>query len=200
MRNTIIAVIILGMFGWAIYDYVSKLDPSDENENFSIENISGTYEEGGQGNLPQGDRNVIGLLPGNIAPNFKLETLDGEFISLSDYKGKRVLLNFWATWCPPCRAEIPDMQKFYEDKDIEVLAVNLIDSRPDEAENVAPFVEEYGMTFPVLLDYDSEVSQGLYNIQPIPTSFLIDSTGRIHNVAYGPLNYDLMVQEFEKMK
>lgn len=197
MRKGIIAVIIVGMFGWAIYDYVGKLESKEDS--FDVEESTGIQAGMEGGREPKGESDVVGLIPGNIAPDFELETLDGDTVRLQDYRGKQVMLNFWATWCPPCRAEIPDMQKFYEDKDVEILAVNLIDSRPDEADNVGPFVEEYELTFPILLDYDSEVSQGMYNIQPIPTSFLIDSTGRIHNVAYGPLNYDLMVQEFEKM-
>ena len=197
MRKGIIAVIIIGMFGWAIYDYIDKSDNPDASSSLdqfsntnSLEESNEEYEE---------NDNVVGLLRGNIAPDFEIETLEGETVKLSDYRGKRVMLNFWATWCPPCRAEIPDMQKFYENKDVVILAVNLIDSRPDEADNVEPFVKDYGLTFPVLLDEGSQVAN-LYQIQPIPTSFLIDSTGKIHNVAYGPLNYELMVQEFNNMK
>ncbi|MFP3339367.1 TlpA disulfide reductase family protein, partial [Micrococcus sp. SIMBA_131] len=63
------------------------------------------------------ESNDVGINKGQIAPNFKLQTLNGKTVQLSDYKGKRVIVNFWATWCPPCRAEIPDFQKLYEKKD-----------------------------------------------------------------------------------
>lgn len=107
-------------------------------------------------------------------------TLDGETVKLSDFRGKQIMLNFWATWCPPCRAEMPDTQKFHE-------------------KNVPEFVEEFGVTFRVLMDEKTEVAN-LYQIQPIPTSYMIDSDGIIQNMAFGALDYELMVQEFEKMK
>lgn len=194
MKKGILAVIILGMFTWAILEYVdfSKRKDSSLKEERSTNFINSNEEVSDL---------VVGLRKGNIAPDFEIETLNGERVKLSDYRGKRIMLNFWASWCGPCRAEIPDMQKFYEQKeeDIEILAVNLVDSRSDEAENVGPFVKDYELTFPVLLDWGNIVA-GIYQIQPIPTTFLIHSDGRIHNIAYGPLNYELMVQEFEKMK
>lgn len=194
MKKGIVAVIILGMFVWAILEYVdfSKTDDSSLEEETTTNFVE---QDEGTSDL------VVGLRQGNIAPDFELETLKGERVKLSDFRGKRIMLNFWASWCGPCRAEIPDMQKFYDQKeeDIEILAVNLIDSRPDEADNVGPFVEEYELTFPVLLDWGNVVS-GIYQIQPIPTTFLIHSDGRIHNIAYGPLNYELMIQEFAKME
>src|SRR5690625_2621225 len=179
-----IALIIVGMFGWAVYDYIDKSDKSDTLSTGEGDSVD--LHANGEDNNEKGKDDVVGLVAGNIAPDFELETSDGETVKLSDFRGKRVMVNFWATWCPPCRAEMPDIQKFYENKDVVILAVNLIDSRPDEAENVEPFVDDYGLTFPVLLDKRSEVA-GLYQIQPIPTNFLIDSSGRIHNVAYGAL-------------
>src|SRR5699024_302841 len=113
-------------------------------------------------------------------------------------QGQRVMLNFWATWCPPCRAEMPDMQKFHEKKDVVILAINLLESERSK-EDVENFIEEFGITFPVLLDTDMKVGN-LYRIQPIPTSYMIDSDGHIQYKALGPLNYELMVQQFEKMR
>ena len=93
---------------------------------------------------------------------------------------------------------MPDMQRFYEDQeDVVVLGVNLTETR-NEAEDVYPFIEAFEITFPILLDEKSRVSF-LYNIQSLPTSFLINRDGTIHNIAYGALNYGLMVSEFEKM-
>ncbi|MFC0301264.1 redoxin domain-containing protein [Virgibacillus soli] len=176
MKRTIIVIILIGMFGWAIYSFA--IDHSGKQESELDEEV--------------------GLEKGNIAPDFKLKTLAGDEMALSDFRGQRVLVNFWASWCGPCRAEMPDMQKFHEEKDIVILAVNLTGTETSHS-NVTDFVDEYGLTFPILLDEDSLIS-GLYQIQPIPTTFLIDSDGRIHNKAFGALNYEQMVQEFEKMK
>lgn len=181
MKKGILITIIVGMFAWAIYDFVIKEEQSEAPEESDIEGLE------------------VGLSAGDIAPDFKLETMEGESVNLSDFRGKRIMLNFWATWCPPCRAEMPDMQRFYEDEDVVILAVNLISTKNETVDKVADFMDEFGITFDVLLDEDSTIA-GLYQIQPIPTNYLIDSRGVIHNVAYGALNYDLMVQEFEKMQ
>ncbi|MGJ9459685.1 TlpA family protein disulfide reductase [Oceanobacillus sp. CF4.6] len=177
MKKIISILIILGMLGWAVYDFIG----SSEDDTISKDSSD------------SGDETGIAI--GDIAPDFELETLAGETVRLSDYRGKRVFVNFWATWCPPCRAEIPDMQKLYDTKDVVILAVNMAES-PD---TVHPFVEEFEMTFPVLMDAKSEVV-GTYHVQAYPTSYMIDSTGRIQFMRLGAMNYDLMVQELEKME
>lgn len=174
MKKGIIIAVLVGLFAWAIYDFVIAQGEEEEVEA------------------------EVGLEKGNLAPDFELQTLDGETVSLSDFRGEKVMLNFWATWCPPCRAEMPDMQKFHENTDIVILAVNLLETE-NSRKNVPDFVEEFGITFRVPLDEDSSVANR-YKIQPIPTSFMIDSEGKVHNVAYGALNYDLMIQEYENMK
>lgn len=195
-RSIIISVFIL-MFGWAVYEFISSSE-SDEsnqqtisNENNDESSVSSNIE------ITESDNGEEGLEIGNIAPETMLKTLDGEEIYLSDYRGKRVLLNFWATWCPPCRAEMPDMEKFHQDTDIEIIAVNLIETESNQGQ-VDNFIDEYSLTFSVMLDEGNEAAN-TYQIQPIPTSYLINSDGTIHNKAFGALNYDMMVQEFEKM-
>ena len=180
MKKGILIAIIVGMLGWAVYEFAS----SSGNETVSSDAVE-TIDE-------------VGIDKGYIAPDFDLTTLDGERVRLSDYRGKRVMLNFWATWCPPCRAEMPDMQKFYEDKDVVVLAVNLIEteSNPD---NVQDFIDEFGITFTIPLDEGSDVA-GQYEIFAYPTSLMIDSNGYIHSKFMGAINYDIMVQQFEMMK
>ncbi|WP_316245041.1 redoxin domain-containing protein [Gracilibacillus massiliensis] len=139
-----------------------------------------------------------GLEVGDEAPDFQLQTLNGETAKLSDYRGQRVMLNFWATWCPPCRAEMPDMEKFYHNKDVEILAVNLAETEAS-VEDVHDFVEEFGLSFSILLDEGNQAAT-TYQIRPIPTSYMIDSKGIISYKAYGPLNYEMMETEFEKMQ
>lgn len=185
MKRAVIITIIVGLFGWIIYDFIAE----DDIEDHTVIETPG--EIGVEGDFE------FGIEKGMHAPDFELETLDGDVVRLSDFRGEKVLLNFWATWCPPCRAEMPDMQKFHEDKDVVILAVDLTSTETD-LDNIPEFVEEFGVTFRILLDENDRVAS-LYEIQPIPTSYLIDSEGIVHNMAVGALNYDMMVQEFEKM-
>jgi len=147
------------------------------------------------------DKNT-GLAINQTAPNFKLKTLDGKEVQLSDYRGKKVILNFWATWCPPCKAEIPHMEKYYKkqakDDGVEILAVNLTKSDKDE-EYIRDFVKSYDMTYPVLLDEDGE-QQKQYEIVTIPTTFFIDKNGRIQKKVIGPMDQDMMSKAIANLK
>ena len=197
MKKTILVLILVGMFGWAVYDLTdnketvkSDFETMNESEVETGENQSVASEE-------EQDTGNIGLQVGNEAPNFSLETLSGEKVQLADYRGQRIMLNFWATWCPPCRAEMPDMQKFYEDTDVQILAVNLTESEAAR-QDVVDFVEEYGLTFPILMDENTNVATK-YAIRPIPTTYMIDSSGIIQQKSFGPLNYEQMVQALNVM-
>jgi cytochrome c biogenesis protein CcmG/thiol:disulfide interchange protein DsbE len=122
---------------------------------------------------------------GHQAPDFTLKTLDGKTARLSELRGKKVvLINFWATWCPPCRLEMPTMQKIYteyKDKGFEVLAVNI---EPDAKEEISEFMKELRLTFPVLLDHDMKVTRK-YRLIGLPVSFLIDRQGIIRTKDVG---------------
>lgn len=120
---------------------------------------------------------------GSLAPDFNLPNLDGDYTSLNSYRGKPVLLNFWATWCGPCRMEMPFLQEIYDewtDKGLVLLTVNL-----GESTNVARnFMQENGFTMPVLLD-SSRVLLNRYQITGIPTTFFIDKDGIIREGRIG---------------
>jgi len=119
----------------------------------------------------------VGVMVGSRAHNFSLESLDGERVSLADLKGSVVLVNFWATWCPPCQAEIPDFEEAYRehgDEGLVVLGVN-VEEPPSQ---VLPFVTDMGMTYPVLLDRDGRISRE-YRALGLPTSLLVDRDGVI---------------------
>lgn len=118
-----------------------------------------------------------GVNEGNRALGFTLKALDGTEVSLEDYRGNVVLINFWATWCPPCRAEIPDIEEAYrarQDDGFVVLGVSVEEAR----ESVAPFVDAFGMTYPVLLDEGGQVLK-MYRAPGLPISVILDQDGVI---------------------
>lgn len=137
----------------------------------------------------------VGLQVGDAAPNFTLTTPDGKKKSLSDYRGKPVMLNFWFATCPGCLAEIPGMQRFYAaqhtaGKDFVILGVNTT----DDASTTSQFVQQYGLTYPVVLDSNNNVTT-LYNIGSTPTSFFIDRHGIIRSTSVGPVNETALQQD-----
>ena len=121
---------------------------------------------------------------GEPAPNFQLRDLDGHLVALSDMRGKVVLLNFWATWCGPCRVEMPAMEQLYRmfsRKDFEILAVSI------DAQSVAvtrPFQQEYHLTFPILHDADYRVGL-MYGARSLPMTFLVDRQGVVRHQIFG---------------
>jgi peroxiredoxin len=118
-----------------------------------------------------------GIDKGNPAPDFTLTDLQGNNVTLSQYKGKNIYLNFWASWCGPCKDELPDIEKIhqeYKDKDLVVLTVN----PGEEKEIVKKFIEDQKYTFPVLLDSKMDVAR-LYKTNDIPVSLFINKEGTI---------------------
>ena len=136
------------------------------------------------------------LAPGNPAPDFTLKTLDGGQITLSEYRGRPVLINFWATWCPPCRIEMPELVRTYEehkDTGFTILAINL--TFQDALQEIAAFVEEFKMTFPVLLDETGEVTTQKYRLLGLPMSVFVDRDGAIRRIQIGVMTAD-QIREF----
>ena len=120
---------------------------------------------------------------GKPAPDFQLSTLNGQPVSLSDLRGKPVLVNFWATWCLPCRGEMPYIQQIYDEwqaKGLVLLAINIGES-PSQ---VAKFMQSQGLSLPVLLDGKGNIAV-MYNVRAIPTTFFIDRDGIIKDMKVG---------------
>ncbi|SFM18464.1 Peroxiredoxin [Gracilibacillus orientalis] len=172
MKKWIFSAVLLAMIAWVVVDVLT------DNKVTEADNI--------------------GLEIGNMAPDFELETWSGETVKLSDYRGEPVMLNFWATWCPPCREEMPDMQRFYQDTGMNILAINLTKTESN-MEDIDPFVEEYDLTFTIPLDKKNIVGDR-YQIRPVPTTYMIDSDGIIQFYVFGQLNYDQMMLEYNKLK
>jgi cytochrome c biogenesis protein CcmG, thiol:disulfide interchange protein DsbE len=136
-------------------------------------------------------------LPGHPAPDFALDTPDGRRLALSELRGQVVLVNVWATWCPPCRAEMPAIQAAYEqyrDQGFAVLAVNM----REQPEDVRAFMAERGLTFETPLDSDGLVSAA-YQARVVPSSYFIDRRGVIRTVYRGPIPHSAIAGTVEQL-
>ena len=137
---------------------------------------------------------------GFLAPDFTLQTINGETVTLSDLRGQAVLINLWATWCPPCRAEMPAIQKLYgeyKDQGFVVLAVNM--TYQDTSTAILPFIQEYALTFPVLLEETGNVASN-YELRSLPSSFFINRDGFIQEVVIGgPMSEALLRTRIESI-
>jgi peroxiredoxin len=128
------------------------------------------------------------VVAGTVAPEFELPGLDGKQHKLSEYKGKVVFLNFWATWCKPCAEEIPSMQMLHENLKsfpFEIVAVSVDKDGPEVIE---PFLKKYGVTFPVLHDRKGRVKE-LYKTTGVPETFILDQNGVIAEKVWGPRDW-----------
>jgi len=211
MRTAIVSAALIALAVWGYLDIQDKQArdkeaaslQQEQEKKLLVQNeqkgLSSLVEEGANKEAPAAEKErkvpEIGLKKGNTAPDFILESLDGEKRKLSDYRGKKVMLNLWATWCPPCREEMPDMQAFYEQyqsDDMEILAVNLTSSEKS-MENIESFVHKNGLSFPVLLDPDDHVSSR-YDVFQIPTTYILNADGEIEQKIVGPMNLEIMEQ------
>lgn len=184
MKKYLAVVVLIGLVIWGLYDVGAKSNSAGVSTN-----------------TDQGQQLTVGLEKGNLAPDFELRSVDGKAIKLSSLRGKKVIVNFWATWCPPCRLEMPEMEKFYtktKNEGIEILAVNLTKAEKSRAD-VPSFMEAYGITFPVLLDENGEAAR-LYDVSSIPASFIIDTQGVIREKIVGPMTYDSMQEMLGTLK
>jgi peroxiredoxin len=137
----------------------------------------------------------VGPQAGKLAPDFKFANAEGKNISLSDLRGNSVMLNFWATWCGPCKFEIPLIQELAHDKEKAAQGLVLLTVNGGESvDKVARFMNENGLSFPVLLDTKKSIVRA-YNVRAIPTTFFIDKDGIIKDIKVGAFSSDVEIQQ-----
>lgn len=168
-----IVAAIAAVIWWLEYRPDEPKSPS--GEEYGPRNLPAALVPTGMDVGPQEDK---------LAPDFLLETLDGSDMRLSDLRGKAVVINFWATWCKPCRKEIPELVAAYEayrERGLIILGVNMQEGKSI----VRPFAEDFGMNFPILIDRDGEVG-GSYRLLGLPTTYFVDRAGVVRSVFTGP--------------
>ena len=131
----------------------------------------------------------------SAAPDFTVYDFEGNPYNLSDFKGKPVILNFWASWCGPCVSEMPELQNFYETygEDIHFVLVNLTDGAQETVDSASSFIAEQGYTFPVYYDTDIDAAM-VYGVSSIPVSYFIDDEGYFVAWAQGAMSADMLQQ------
>ena len=144
------------------------------------------------------------LLPGNLsgksAPDFELKSIDGKTVRLSDYRGKAVLLNFWATWCPPCKIEMPwfvDLQKQYAAQGLQVIGVSVDDDADKNAAKIGEFAKQMGLNYVVLLGND-KVSDQYGGVEGLPTTFYIGRDGKVVGYVQGLVSHSEIEDNVKK--
>jgi len=205
-RNTIVlsvVLFILAIFAWAGWANWKYRQQAAEKRLASA--AKGELVADASGNVPQ----YVSPLKGKPAPDFTLQDLSGKKVSLADFKGKALLINFWATWCGPCKVETPwlvELRNQYAAKGFEVLGISAEgdDLQPSDKEGwakdkaaIAKFVKEEKMPYPVLINGDS-ISKPYGGIDAMPTSFYVDRSGNVVNVQLGLTSKDDMEANIRK--
>lgn len=191
----LVAVILVGGFLYVVLEKGDK-NISDNNNEKPVENIKPNKpndednEEKDNNDIVDNIKDEYILQIGRKMPNFTLENLQGKEVSLSDYEGKIVLVNFWATWCKFCDAEMPDLQRLSEEnEDLVVLGVNVGENHG----KVEKYINKGGYNFEVLLDEDKEIAQD-YLVSGLPASYFADEKGVFLGRVPGMLTYEQMNQ------
>lgn len=158
--------------------------------------LLGTYAERWGLNGQPGEPRPGAVRVGSLAPSFQARDLAGATVSLDDYRGRVVVLNFWATWCPPCRVEMPELEAYQAEVGGRLAILGIDMGEPPEA--IRPFVREYGVTFPILLDESGAIA-ATYSVTGLPTSVILDRAGFIRERVVGAMTRDGLARRVERL-
>jgi len=138
---------------------------------------------------------------GSQAKDFTVEDIDGKEVSLSDFRGKPVVVNFWASWCPPCKAEMPYYNEVYKEvgDEVQFMMVDLVDGSRETVATAKAFIEDNGYEFPIFFDTDQDAAIA-YGVYSIPTSIFIDKDGKVVKSITGGLSKDELLAEIEMIR
>ncbi|WP_102401558.1 peroxiredoxin family protein [Haloimpatiens massiliensis] len=183
LTSILVVAIVAAVYGMKVYtdSYKESLAQNKENKIEKSQSTSDKYKE---------ENKVQESTDYYKSTDFTLKNIEGKTVKLSDFKGKKVFLNFWATWCEPCRSEIPDMIKLQneiKDSNIVILAINIGESK----NKVEDFVKKNNMNFTVLLDEEQKVASK-YSVSGIPTTYLIDENGKLIKWTTGAMEIYMM--------
>ena len=184
----ILSVLLILLIGGASVLY-NKLGDKVESQQLADQTsqTSQTSSDSSSGNSSEQSAEKI------VAPDFTVYDIDGNPIHLSDFKGKPVVLNFWASWCGPCKMEMPDFNEKYLElgEDINFIMVNSTDGSRETVEIASEFIKSTGYSFPVYYDNDSDASMK-YGVYSLPTTFFIDADGNFVTYATGAISGDIL--------
>lgn len=191
MKKILLMILVLALVGTGCSKSLPKDTAENIEESLPEDNV---VEEDTKPTSEVAEEFDIAI--GKESPNFTLKNLNGEEVSLSDYKGKIVLVNFWATWCPWCDKEMPDLQKLDEENDdLVVLAVDVMEDK----ETVKKYIEKGKYNFEVLLDEDGEIAK-TYLVSGLPASYFIDKEGILLGGVPGAMTHEQMVSILESIR
>lgn len=183
-------VILGAVLVWVLVDFGLGFIQEREDEQQATSDTTSAQKEDQEEELLEEGNNS-----GQLAYEFEAEDMDGNLVKLSDYRGKKVFLNFWASWCPPCKVEMPHLKEFsMAQDDVVVLGVNVTTSETDLA-NVQIFLDEFNVDYTNL--YGTQKMFNLYRVQSLPTSYIIDSQGMIQERIVGPVTQEILTTKFD---
>ncbi|TCW34280.1 peroxiredoxin [Thermohydrogenium kirishiense] len=178
---SIAIILILGISIYFLNSYVMSNQSKSNSQNVSGVNTAD-------------EKIQVGTEKGDLAPDFSLKDINGNTVTLSKLRGRKVILNFWATTCPYCKIEMPELNKFYQNhkKDVVLLAIDI----GEEKSTVENYLEDKGYGFTILLDSDAKTAIN-YKVQFIPMSFFIDKKGIIRSISNGAMTYDEIEEYYQ---
>ncbi|WP_096434771.1 TlpA disulfide reductase family protein [Alteribacter populi] len=206
LSSVLILIAALGVAVFVVQDHRSDSSANDPLDTYLEKEGIERVNEGEEPNLDAihqyEETDEVGVRPGTMLKDLVLPVWKDESeMSISDFQGDFLILNMWATWCPPCRDEMPDLVQFHEDyqeEGVQVAGINMTTQERSE-EEIGRFIEEFDIPFPTMMDPDGEVAVN-YQVIAMPTTFILDPDGRVVVRRQGYINYEMLEEYVEEAK